>query len=1072
MFTSHTPLCPDIRRHPVIFAAVLLGLLLPTAGRAQAIAPAAGTPGTAVGRNTSREEDTLVLSPFVVTAEDDNGYQATSTLAGTRLRTNLNDVGGAISVLTAEFLKDTNVHNVNELLTYTTGTEAAGPEGNFTGGQPAGTGIDALQDVDSVRRRPQTATRVRGLGSADLTRDYFLTEIPFDDYNVERVEISRGPNAILFGLGSPAGIVNYGLRKPTFHPRTELGTEIASFGSFRATLDSNQVLIPNRLAARLSGLHKDEQFEQEPTYEKDNRGYLAVDFRPFTNSILRLNAEVGRTRAARPNLTSPFDNISVWLASAPAGSRETWNASTQAATAEFERAIGTQEFFFQWATIWGDPAAAAPTMDGVQGRRVAPAPRIDFRGGRNLAEPASTLRLQGFTDRSVFDFRHQLLAGNESYTTADFHALGASWEQTVLNRDAGIELSFNRQSYSDQSFGPVGDQATYGIRVDVNNTLPDGRANPNLGRPFVLVTPKMNEGETKRTSWRATAYYELDLRKKLSNRLGSILGRHVLTGLLDREKIENRNVSWSMQWGEVGANSRIAANLNNPLNGFRRRVTNLVYLGPSILNAGSVSDVRINTYPSTPIWQPNAIFPIRGWDVQTGSWLTQQAQEIALPAGGTVDRQEIDSKAVVLQSYWLDRSIVTTVGWRNDESKTYSLVPLPLDANGGIIFDQFTPPANPTTVLGGDAVSYSVVGHLPWTLPMNSKLSVHYSTSENFQPLSQRTNLFGAGVGAPSGKTKEYGLSLRLLDDKLNLRVNWFETTVANESNGDATNLAWNVVVNQGEFVALNFLNDLLVNGLTTKARVDEFGLPPQALIDFLQAKKDPVTGIWSTPGGSGRTSVSSRKSRGLEWEAIYNPTTNWRMMFNVARQETLFTGAGAEIVTYADLRRPFWKKIYDLPRGLGGIPFGTWYESVLEVPLRTLTSQDGRVSPEQRKWRANFVTNYEFSADRLRGVGVGGAVRWQDKAAIGYPLKTNADNQLVSDIDNPYFAPTELNSDVWLSYRRLLRSKVDWTIKLTVRNVLRNRDLIPISTQPDGSFAQVRVAPVTTWQLTNSFAF
>ncbi len=1018
------------------------------------------------------EEEVVVLSPFTVTAEEDNGYQATSTLAGTRLRTNLSDVGGAISVLTAEFLKDTNVHNVNELLTYTTGTEAAGQGGNFTGGQAAGTGIDALQEVESVRRRPQNATRVRGLGAADLTRDLFLTDIPFDDYNVERVEISRGPNAILFGLGSPAGIVNYGLRKPTFRPRTELSAEIASFGSYRATLDTNQVLIPNRLALRLSGLHKDEQFEQEPTYEKDNRGYLAVDFRPFKNSIFRFNAEVGHARAARPNLTSPFDNISVWLASAAAGSRETWDAAAQGAGAEFERAIGTQEFFFQWATLWGDAAAAAPTLDGVQGRRISPAPRLDFRGGRNLAEPASTLRLQGFTDRSVFDFRHQLLAGDESYTTSNFHSLGASWEQTFLDKDAGFELSVNQQSYSDQNFNPISDQATYGIRVDVNSKLPDGRANPNLGRPYVMATPRMSESLTDRTSWRATAYYELDLARKLDGRLGAILGRHVFTGLLDRQEIENRSVGWGLQWGGVGANNRVFENLNNPLSGFRRRVTNLIYLGPSILNAGSISDVHINAYPSTPMWQPNTIYPIIGWDVQNQAWQSQQAQQVALPTSGTVDRQEINSAAAVLQGYWFKKSLVSTVGWRRDESKTFSLAPLPLDANGGVILDRFHAPSAPTTVLSGDAVSYSVVGHLPYELPGGSRLSVHFSTSENFQPLSQRTNVFGEGIGAPRGETKEYGFSLRLLDDKLNLRVNWFETEVDNESNGDATQLAWGVVVGQGEFTSLNFLNDLLRAGQITQARIDQFGLPSQQLLDFLQATKDPVTGVWSTPGGAGRSSVSSRKSRGLEWEAIYNPAKNWRLMLNVAKQETLFTGAGADIVAYANLRRPFWQKIYDLPRGLGGIPFGQWYESVLEVPLRTLTSQDGRVSPEQRKWRANLVTNYEFSADRLRGVGVGGALRWQDKAAIGYPLKTNADGKLVSDVENPHFAPAELNGDVWLSYSRRLRGNLDWSVRLTVRNILRDRDLIPISSQPEGSIAQVRVAPPLTWEIKNTLAF
>lgn len=1054
------------RFHRFPFAALLLAFPFFGASLSGQQTSGASTPPAA------GEEDVIVLSPFTVTAEEDVGYQATATLAGSRLRTNLNDVGGAIQVLTTEFLKDTNVHNVNELLTYTTGTEAAGQLGNFTGGQPAGTGIDALQEVESVRRRPQNATRVRGLGAADLTRDLFLTDIPFDEYNVERVEISRGPNAVLFGLGSPAGIVNYALRKPSYRPHTELSAEVSSFGSYRGTLDTNQVLIDGKLALRLSALHKDAQFEQEPTFEKDTRGYLAVDYRPFANSILRVNAEVGHNRALRPNLTSPFDNISVWLGSAPAGSRETWNAATQAASAEFERAIGTQEFFFQWATIWGDQGATSPTMDGIQGRRTAPAPRLDWRGGRNLAEPASTLRLQTFTDRSVFDFRHQLLAGDESFTTADFHSLGASWEQTFFNRTAGIELSVNQQEYSDQSFNPIGGQASYGIRVDVNSKLLDGRDNPNLGRPFVLAVPQMSESETNRASWRATAYYELDFEKKFDGVWSSILGRHVLTGLLDRQKIENRNVNWSMQWGGVGQNNRVFENLNNPLNGFRRRVTNIIYLGPSILNAGSLSDVRISASPSTPIWQPNAIYPIIGWDVQTASWTSQQAQEIALPAGGTVDRQEIDSKAAVLQSFWLKKNLVTTVGWRTDDSDTFSLAPLPLDANGGIIFDKFHPPGAPTTVLSGEAVSYSVVGHIPYTLPGDSRLSVHYSTSENFQPLSQRTDIFGRAIGAPSGETKEYGFSLRAFNDKLNLRMNWFETTVANESNGDATNLAWNVVVNQGEFVALNFLNDLLVNGLTTADRITQFGLPPPELISFLQAKKDPLTGVWSTPGGSGRSSVSSRKSRGIEWEAIYNPTQNWRMMLNVAKQETVFTGAGADVVAYAELRRPFWQKIYDLPRGLGGIPFGQWYESVLEVPLRTLTSQDGRVSPEQRKWRVNFVTNYTFGSDRLRGFGVGGALRWQDKAAIGYPLKTNADGKLVSDVENPHYAPAEFNGDIWLSYRRKIRGNLDWTVRLAVRNALRDRDLIPISTQPDGSYAQVRVAPPTTWEVKNTIEF
>src|SRR5262249_7040375 len=43
------------------------------------------------------DDETIKLTPFEVTASTDVGYQATETLAGTRIRTDLRDVGSAIS---------------------------------------------------------------------------------------------------------------------------------------------------------------------------------------------------------------------------------------------------------------------------------------------------------------------------------------------------------------------------------------------------------------------------------------------------------------------------------------------------------------------------------------------------------------------------------------------------------------------------------------------------------------------------------------------------------------------------------------------------------------------------------------------------------------------------------------------------------------------------------------------------------------------------------------------------------------------------------------------------------------
>ena len=71
----------------------------------------AGAPGL----YAQDDEDVFELSPFSVMAEENEGYRALSTLAGTRLRTPLKDIAGAVQVVTEEFLEDQGVANVEDL---------------------------------------------------------------------------------------------------------------------------------------------------------------------------------------------------------------------------------------------------------------------------------------------------------------------------------------------------------------------------------------------------------------------------------------------------------------------------------------------------------------------------------------------------------------------------------------------------------------------------------------------------------------------------------------------------------------------------------------------------------------------------------------------------------------------------------------------------------------------------------------------------------------------------------------------------------------------------------------------
>ena len=253
-----------------------------------------------VSQGETDSEEVIELSPFSVSAAEDNGYAAVNTLAGTRLKTDLKDLAGAIQVVTEQFMEDTGVTNSEDLFLYTTNTEASGPDGNFGGG-------------GAERRNPEQA-RVRGLSNPDRTRGYFLTNIGFDAYNTDRVAIAKGPNALLFGLGSPAGIVNNNLKQAKFQDANRVQFRFGSFGAHRETIDINKVLVEDKLAVRLIGLNNQNKFKQKPAYEDETRIYGALNWAIAKNTTLRANFEKGTKDATRPNTSSPTSNVPNWVA--------------------------------------------------------------------------------------------------------------------------------------------------------------------------------------------------------------------------------------------------------------------------------------------------------------------------------------------------------------------------------------------------------------------------------------------------------------------------------------------------------------------------------------------------------------------------------------------------------------------------------------------------------------------------------------------------------------------------------------------------------------------------------------
>ncbi|MGH8020554.1 MAG: TonB-dependent receptor plug domain-containing protein, partial [Opitutaceae bacterium] len=140
------------------------------------------------------EEDAVVLSPFVVDSTRDVGYLANNSLSGSRLNTALRDTAASIAVFTPEFIADLGATDLEDVLKYGNNIEFAANDDD-----PATNGNSILSSFQPFRVRGLPATR---------TRNFFPLDIPSNSYNVERYEANRGPNSILFGLGSAGGIIN------------------------------------------------------------------------------------------------------------------------------------------------------------------------------------------------------------------------------------------------------------------------------------------------------------------------------------------------------------------------------------------------------------------------------------------------------------------------------------------------------------------------------------------------------------------------------------------------------------------------------------------------------------------------------------------------------------------------------------------------------------------------------------------------------------------------------------------------------------------------------------------------
>jgi hypothetical protein len=354
-------------------------------------------------------------------------------------------------------------------------------------------------------------------------------------------------------------------------------------------------------------------------------------------------------------------------------------------------------------------------------------------------------------------------------------------------------------------------------------------------------------------------------------------------------------------------------------------------------------------------------------------------------------------------------------------------------------------------------------------------LHVHANESDSFVPSTPAQNLRAQTLADPTGEGQDYGFTLMLFKGKLNIRANQYTTRQINARNGQSTTLAGRAVkMDIYDFTtsrpfgldlrARNWLrNDALRRGTAlTEAQLD------QRVAETLQMDIDVIRSLQegTTAGGLPLAQTDELLAKGKEIEVNYNPTNYWTLKFNVTKQEAIDAQVAPDLTSYMAERMPLWQSLIDLDTGQrwyttrydGGQSPEQWITGNVIAQLAIAKANEGKSRPQIRKYRANFSTNFSLSGITdhrvLKRFNVGGALRWEDKGAIGY-YGVQSLPAIITELDRtrPVYAKANLYADAFIGYRtKLFADKIGATFQLNVRNLQENGRLQAISAFPDGS--------------------
>ena len=909
------------------------------------------------------DDDVIMMSPFEVAADSEVGYLATQTLAGTRLRSNLGDVGASIDVLTAEFLRDIGATNLYDALDYVGNVETYGVSGGF-----------GENENEVWFSSPYVA---RGFLTSSVSSDFFsMGLVPMDFYNRTNFTVARGPNAVLFGIGSPGGIVNATRNRPMWGKSlTELEVRVDNYGSFRSSLDLSRELIKDKLAFRGALLYDNRQEFLDPAEAERTGAYGAVTYRPFKSTSITVTAEIGEEDRTFRYTNMVYDAITPWL---NAG-RPSYPAPQSPLDASINSGLNRERRMA--LLVSGQPSV--PILDWNQ---MAITERPEIANHPDIND----IRATSYTaDTAIWAFDEIQLVGDSRERHLEWKDFAVFVTQELFVPELQLELAYNR---SESEYLLSNTFGQFFVQLDANEQLPNRSPNPNFGVPYVESDRNEVIGE-ERTSdtFRATLSYSLDLNDKKLFGMG--LGRYTFMGLAEEERSNVLFAGFRRVYTDINLPGFNNTNLLNAVTRVRTRT----YLDTSLTPAGA----NVEPYFKNDFTLIDRDGVVDGWvrhtsprdidDTRSSQVLALQAflwetaenyDRIILTAGFRNDKQTSQRKE------YTDRVRNTFAGdnWRGD--------PFELDAAGKAAFWDGT--YNYGT-LGEKSSSEEPTKTYSAVVKPLKNFSLFYNFSDvTISSSSLFTDIYDNFVDGTIGETNDFGVRWTGFDSKIVASLSFFETTALNQQE----------------------------NGVRTI-------FTPE--LEDIWEVVDP-----NRPAFNERyVTLRNDSSEGMEFSLTANLLPGWSTRIAISQNETIVNDRLPIVKRYLAEFSPLWEANRTLPLS-PSTAVAPDYLTVgdalnrLNREIGDLLLQIGTVPRAQREWKVVFNTNYRFREGRLKGLGIGGGFRWQDADIIGYGYNENN----LPDVSKPFYGDELFNVSTNISYNTKFWGQ-NVRLQLNVNNLL-----------------------------------